>query len=55
MNKVNIRKDDLIVILSGKDKGEQGRVLEVMPRSNKMVVERVSIVSRHAKSRKQSE
>ena len=31
MNKMSIRKDDLVVVLSGKDKGKQGKVLEVMP------------------------
>ncbi len=40
MNKMSIRKDDLVVVLSGKDKGKQGKVLEVMPKSGKVVVER---------------
>ena len=35
MNKMSIRKDDLVVVLSGKDKGKQGKVLEVMPKSGK--------------------
>ena len=36
MNKMSIRKDDLVVVLSGKDKGKQGKVLEVMPKSGKV-------------------
>ena len=32
MNKMSIKKDDLVVVLSGKDKGKQGKVLAVMPR-----------------------
>ena len=32
MNKLSIRKDDTVIVLSGKDKGKQGKVLEVMPK-----------------------
>ena len=45
MNKMSIRKDDLVVVLSGKDKGKQGKVLEVMPKSGKVVVEKINIKS----------
>ena len=55
MNKMSIRKDDLVVVLSGKDKGKQGKVLEVMPKSGKVVVEKVNVVSRHTKPRKQGD
>jgi large subunit ribosomal protein L24 len=44
MNKMSIRKDDLVVVLSGKDKGKQGKVLEVMPKSGKVVVEKINVV-----------
>ena len=36
MNKMSIRKDDLVVVLSGKDKGKQGKVLEVSPKEGKV-------------------
>ena len=55
MNKMSIRKDDLVVVLSGKDKGKQGKVLEGMPKSGKGVVEKINVVSRHTKPRKQGE
>ena len=55
MNKMSIKKDDLVVVLSGKDKGKQGKVLEVMPKSGKVVVEKINVVSRHTKPRKQGE
>ena len=55
MNKMSIKKDDLVVVLSGKDKGKQGKVLEVMPKSGKVVVEKVNMVSRHTKPRKQGD
>ena len=55
MNKMSIRKDDLVVVLSGKDKGKQGKVLEVMPKDGKVIVEKINMVSRHTKPRKQGE
>ena len=41
MIKMNIKKDDVVVVLSGKDKGKQGKVLEVMPKERKVVVEKI--------------
>ncbi len=55
MNKMSIRRDDTVVILSGKDKGKQGKVLEVMPGEGKVIVEKVNMVSRHTKPRKQGD
>ena len=55
MNKMSIKKDDLVVVLSGKYKGKQGKVLEVMPKSGKVVVEKINMVSRHTRPRKQGE
>ena len=52
---MNIKKGDTVVVLSGKDKGKQGKVLEVMPKSGKVVVEKVNVVSRHTKPRKQGD
>lgn len=55
MNKMSIKKGDTIVVLSGKDKGREGKILEVMPKSGKVVVEGINIVSRHTKPRKQGD
>ena len=55
MNKMSIKKDDLVVVLSGKDKGKQGKVLEVQPKAGKVIVEKVNVVSRHTKPRKQGD
>ena len=55
MNSLKIKKNDKVVVLSGKDKGKQGKVLEVMPKSGKVVVEKINVVSRHTKPRKQGE
>ena len=55
MKKMSIRKDDMVVVLSGKDKGKQGKILEVMPKEGKVVVEKINVVSRHTKPRKQGD
>lgn len=44
-----IRKDDTVVILAGKDKGRSGRVLMVMPRDERVLVEGVNMIKRHTK------
>ena len=55
MKKMSIKKGDVVVVLSGKDKGKQGAVLEVMPKESKVVVESVNVVTRHQKARRQGE
>ena len=55
MSRVSVKKGDLVVVLSGKDKGKQGKILEVIPDQEKVVVEKVNVVSRHTKPRRQGE
>jgi large subunit ribosomal protein L24 len=42
-----IRRDDTVVVIAGKDKGRTGRVLMVMPKEERVVVEGVNMVKRH--------
>jgi large subunit ribosomal protein L24 len=44
-----IRCDDEIIVLAGKDKGKQGKVLKVLPASNRLIVEGVSMIKKHQK------
>ena len=44
-----IRKDDTVVVLTGRDKGRTGKVLMVMPKEERVVVEGVNMVKRHTK------
>lgn len=46
-----IRKDDRVLVLSGKYKGVDGRVLRVYPKDDKAIVENVNFVIQHKKSR----
>ena len=50
---MNIRKNDKVVVLSGRDKGKQGEVLRAMPKEGKVVVQGVSVATKHQKARKQ--
>lgn len=52
---MHIKKNDTVVILSGKDKGKKGTVLEILPKKGKVKVRDVAIVVRHVKARKQGE
>jgi large subunit ribosomal protein L24 len=52
VKKLHVKKDDTVVILSGKDKGKQGKVLETSPKEQKVIVEGVNIVTKHVKPRK---
>ena len=55
MNKLSIKSGDTVVVLSGKDKGKQGKVMTAMPETGKVIVEKVNMVSRHTKPRQQGE
>lgn len=48
-NKVHVRKDDVVVVITGKDKGKQGKVTKVLPKTNRVVVEGVNMVKKHTK------
>ena len=52
---MNIKKNDTVIVLSGKDKGVKGKVLVAMPAENKVIVEKVNVATCHTKPRKQGE
>jgi large subunit ribosomal protein L24 len=49
--KLKIKKGDLVQILSGKDRGKQGRVIEARPGERRVIVENLNIVKRHTRPR----
>ena len=53
MNSLKIKKNDKVVVLSGKDKGKSGKVLGTVPSERKVVVEGINVVTCHIKPRKQ--
>ncbi len=44
-----IKKDDVVIIIAGKDKGRSGKVLKVMPKEERVVVEGLNLAKRHTK------
>ncbi len=52
---MRIKKGDTVQVLSGNDKGKTGEVLEVMPKTGKIVVKGINIRKKHVKPRKQGE
>ena len=53
--KLHVKKDDTVVVISGDDKGKKGKVLKVSPAERKIIVDGVNVVTKHAKPRKQGE
>jgi large subunit ribosomal protein L24 len=47
--KMNVKKGDEVIVIAGKDKGKTGKVIQVIPSQDKVVVEGVAIVKRHTK------
>ena len=47
---MRIKKDDTVVVITGKDKGKTGKVLRAMPKENKVVVQGVNMQTKHARA-----
>lgn len=50
---MNIKKNDTVIVLSGKDKGKTGKVLVTMPAEGKVIVEGINMATRHQRATKQ--
>ena len=55
MEKLHIKKDDTVVVLSGDSKGVKGKVIAASPEEGKVIVEGANIVSKHLKARRQGD
>jgi large subunit ribosomal protein L24 len=49
--RLKIRRGDLVEVLTGKDVGRRGKVLEVIPSERRLIVEKINMVKRHTKPR----
>ena len=49
MSKLHIKKGDIVFVNAGEDKGKTGRVLEVLVKDNRAIVEGINMVSKHTK------
>ena len=46
---LSIKKEDTVLVITGKEKGKRGRVLAVMPDKEKLLIEKINVVKRHMK------
>ena len=51
---MKIKKEDTVLVIVGKDKGKKGKVRQIMPKDNVLIIEGVNVVKRHMKPRGQA-
>jgi large subunit ribosomal protein L24 len=51
--KTPVRKNDEVIVIGGKDRGKRGRVLQVLPEKNRVLVEGVNMIKRHTRANPQ--
>jgi len=49
-----IKKNDMVMVIAGKDKGKSGRVISVFPKKDRVLVEKINLIKRHTRPRGQS-
>ncbi len=49
---MRIRKNDMVRVISGNDKGKEGKILKVFPATNRVIVEKVNMIKRHTRANK---
>ena len=52
---MRVKKNDTVMVITGKDKGKQGSVIEIEPKKGLVLIKGVAIATRHVKARKQGE
>lgn len=50
---MHVKKGDTVVVITGKDKGKKGKVLQVLPKKNRVIVEGVNMITKHQKPNQQ--
>ena len=55
MKKMHVKRGDIVKVISGKDKGKEGKILTAYPEKGKVVVEGVAMVKKHQKARMQGQ
>lgn len=55
IKKVHVKTGNTVVVLSGKERGKQGKIIATSPKEGKVIIEGVNMVSKHVKPRKMGE
>jgi large subunit ribosomal protein L24 len=53
-SKYRIKKDDVVQVIAGKDKGKTGKIMRVIPKKDRVIVEKINMVKRHLKPNQQN-
>ena len=53
--KIHVKTGDTVMIISGKDRGKVGKIMQVSPKEGKVIVEKINMVSKHMKPRRMGE
>jgi len=53
--KMKLKKDDTVKVIAGKDKGKEGKIIQVFPKLNKVVVDKINIYKKHLKSQQKGQ
>lgn len=48
-NKLNLKKGDFVVVISGEDRGKKGHILKAFPKTGRVIIEKVHMIKKHAK------
>lgn len=54
VTKLHVKKDDLVMVIAGKDKGKSGKVLRVLPDKGRVLVESLNLIKRHTRPSRSS-
>ena len=54
-NSSSVRKDDLVAVIAGRDKGRKGKVLQVFPEASRAIVEGINMIKKHMKPSKDNQ
>ena len=53
MSKLHVKKGDEVIVLAGKEKGKQGRIIAVLPKKSRVIVEGLHMIKRHTRKNQQ--
>jgi len=52
---MKIKKNDNVILIAGKDKGKKGKIVRVLPKENKVIIEGLNMMKKHQRPRKSGE
>jgi len=49
-SKIHVRKDDTVMVIAGKEKGKTGKIMKVIPKKQRVIIEKVNLIKRHKRA-----